>query len=156
MRIAARERTMGQAETMNPKVKEVLIGYFAAALVMLGLDAIWLALTADRLYRPLIGQIMLDGFRVAPAVAFYALYLCAIVIFAISPALAQRRWTMAMIYGALFGFFSYGTYDLTNQATLKIWSTTITLADMAWGAFLTAASATAGYLAAFRWAKFKA
>jgi uncharacterized membrane protein len=141
---------------MKTNAKANLIAYFVAAIVMLGLDAIWLNLTAARLYRPLIGDIMLDGFRVAPAIAFYALYLCAIVIFAIRPALATGRWTMALIYGALFGFFAYGTYDLTNQATLKIWSTTITLADMAWGSVLTAASATAGCLAAFRWAKFKA
>ena len=133
---------------MNAGVKANLTGYAAAALVMLGLDAIWLTLTADRLYRPLTGDMMLDGFRAAPAIAFYALYVCAIVIFAIRPALKTGRWTTALVNGALFGLFAYATYDLTNQATLKIWSTTITVADMAWGCVLTAVSATSGYLAA--------
>ncbi|WP_371418320.1 DUF2177 family protein [Methylocapsa sp. S129] len=137
-------------------MKANLIGYVAAALVMLGLDAVWLTLTANSLYRPRIGDMMLDGFRLTPAIAFYALYLCGIVVFAIRPAFASGRWTTALVSGALFGLFAYGTYDLTNQATLKIWSTTITVADMAWGAFLTAVSAAAGYLAASRLTKFKA
>jgi uncharacterized membrane protein len=124
------------------------IGYLAAALVMLCLDALWLSLTANILYLPLIGDLMLDGFRPAPAIAFYFLYLCAIVIFAIRPAFSTRRWTTAMGYGALFGLFAYGTYDLTNQATLKSWPTALSLADMTWGCVLTAISATAGYLTA--------
>ena len=135
---------------MRAAIKLYVIGYVAAGVAMLGLDSVWLTLTANRLYRPLIGDIMLDGFRLAPAIAFYALHLAGIVIFAIRPALFARRWTTALIFGALFGFFAYGTYDLTNQATLKIWSTAITIADMAWGSVLTAIAAAAGYLAATR------
>lgn len=135
---------------MSADMKAYASSYVAAALLMLGLDSIWLMLTANNLYRPLIGDLMLDDFRPAPAIAFYALYIGGIVVFAIRPALASGRWTTALASGALFGLFAYGTYDLTNQATLKIWSTTITVADMAWGSVLTAASATAGYLAARR------
>jgi uncharacterized membrane protein len=134
-------------------MKANVIAYAVAAVVMLGLDAVWLTLTADRLYRPLIGDLMLDGFRLFPAMSFYALYLCGVVIFAIRPALATGRWSTAFVQGALFGLFAYATYDLTNQATLKIWSTTITLADMAWGCVLTSLCATAGYFAASRWVK---
>ncbi len=125
-----------------------VIGYVAAALAMLSLDALWLTLTANTLYRPLVGDLMLDGYRASPAIAFYLLYLCAIVIFAIRPAFSTKRWTTALGYGALFGLFAYGTYDLTNQATLKVWPTVLSLADMAWGCVLTGVSATAGYLAA--------
>jgi uncharacterized membrane protein len=126
------------------------IAYAAAALAMLGLDSIWLTVTANRLYRPILGDLMLDGFRLAPAFAFYALYLVGVLVFAIRPAFASRRWTTALLNGALFGLFAYGTYDLTNQATLKVWSSTITLADMAWGATLTAIAASFGYGAAQR------
>jgi uncharacterized membrane protein len=132
-------------------VKTYLVAYAAAAVVMLALDTIWLTLTANTLYRPLIGDLMIDGFRLAPAIAFYALYVCGNVVFAVRPALVAGRWTTALVLGALFGFFAYGTYDLTNQATLKIWSTTITLADMAWGSALTSLSAIAAYGAASRW-----
>jgi uncharacterized membrane protein len=135
---------------MSANAKQYLVGYAAAALFMLGLDAIWLTFTANALYRPLIGDLMLDGFRPAPAIVFYVLYIGGIVVFAVRPGLAAGRWTTALLSGALFGLFAYGTYDLTNQATLKIWSTTITLADMAWGSFLSALSGAAGYLAASR------
>jgi uncharacterized membrane protein len=141
---------------MNARTKAYPIAYAAAALVMLGLDSIWLTLTANSLYRPLIGELMLDGFRPAPAIAFYTLYLAGIVVFAIRPAFATGQWRTALVSGALFGLFAYGTYDLTNQATLKIWSTTITLADMAWGSLLTAVAASAGYLAASRLTKLDA
>jgi uncharacterized membrane protein len=135
---------------MSEDPKAYAIAYVAAAFVMLGLDSIWLTLTANSLYRPLIGDLMLDGFRPAPAVAFYGLYLVGIVVFAIRPAFISGRWATALGWGAMFGFFAYGTYDLTNQATLKIWSTVITTADMAWGSALTALSAAAGYWAASR------
>jgi uncharacterized membrane protein len=134
-------------------LKTYLIGYVAAAVAMLGLDAIWLTLTANRLYRPILGDLMADTFRPAPAIAFYALYLCGVMIFAVRPGLAARNWKAALINGALFGFFAYATYDLTNQATLKSWSIAITLADMAWGTILTAIAASIGYAAAFRVAK---
>ena len=133
-------------------MKPYLIAYGAAALAMLCLDAVWLTLTANTLYRPLLGDIMLPGFRPAPAIMFYALYVAGVVIFAVNPGLAAGRWTSALMYGALLGFFCYATYDLTNQATLKNWSTIVTLVDMSWGTFLTACAGTAGYLAASTWA----
>ncbi len=131
-------------------MKANLIAYIGAALATLGLDAIWLGTMANRLYRPIIGDMMLDGFRPVPALAFYLLYVLGLVIFAIQPAFATGRWTTALSSGALFGFFAYATYDLTNQATLKNWATTLTLADMAWGTLLSALAASAGYWAATR------
>jgi uncharacterized membrane protein len=131
-------------------MKATLIGYVAAAVVMLWLDATWLTMSANVIYRPVLGDTALDNFRPGPAVAFYLLYVCAIVIFAVQPALASGRWTTALVQGALFGFFAYATYDLTNHATLKAWSVQITLPDMAWGTALTAISASAGYFAASR------
>jgi uncharacterized membrane protein len=129
-------------------MRAYLIAYGAAALTMLGLDAIWLTLAANALYRPLLGDIMLPGFRPAPAIVFYILYVIGTGVFAINPALATGRWTNALIYGAMLGFFCYATYDLTNQATLKTWSSVVTIVDMTWGTVLTACAATAGYLAA--------
>ncbi len=129
-------------------MKADLVSYGAAALAMLCLDAVWLTLAANALYRPLLGDMMAPGFRPAPAVLFYAIYVAGIVIFAVSPALSSGRWATAATYGALLGFFCYATYDLTNQATLRNWSTIVTIVDMTWGTFLTACAATAGYFAA--------
>ena len=58
----------------------------------------------------------------------------------------------AAINGAVLGFVAYATYDLTNQATLKVWSLHLTLIDLAWGTTLTSVSALGGYFSA-RWAE---
>jgi uncharacterized membrane protein len=129
-------------------MKIQVLSYVATAVIMLGIDVVWLGTMGNLLYRPILGDMLLEKFRVAPAIAFYLIYVAGIVIFAVSPAFASGRWTTALIQGALFGFFAYATYDLTNQATLKTWSIVITLADMAWGTFLTGVSATLGYLIA--------
>jgi uncharacterized membrane protein len=86
---------------------------------------------------------MLERFALAPAVAFYLIYIAGVVVFAVSPALQSGRWTTALGYGALLGLMAYATYDLTNQATLKDWSWTVTIADLCWGTFVTAVSAAA-------------
>ena len=124
-------------------LRQFAIAYAASAVVFLVLDAIWLTVMADRLYRPAIGHLMLERFAIGPAVAFYAIYLAGVVVFAVSPALASGRWLTALGLGALLGLMAYATYDLTNQATLKDWSWTVTIADLCWGAFVTAVSAAA-------------
>jgi uncharacterized membrane protein len=123
-----------------------IVSYLICALVFLGGDAVWLSSAGNRLYRPILGDIMLDQFSLAPAVVFYFLYVLGIVIFAIAPAFVTEKWTTALFDGALFGLFAYATYDLSNHATLRNWSLTLTLVDMSWGIFLTAASAAIAYV----------
>ncbi|KQZ63653.1 hypothetical protein ASD67_03570 [Sphingopyxis sp. Root1497] len=118
-------------------------GYGFTALIFGILDALWLTKVGPKLYRPEIGELLMDGWRPVPALIFYALYMLGIQIFAVQPALAAGKWQVAATYGALFGFFCYMTYDLTNHATMKIWSTKITLADIAWGTCATGLSAGA-------------
>lgn len=124
------------------------IAYVATGVVFLAIDAIWLTLAAQRLYRPLMGDMLLESFRLVPAMLFYLVYIAGIVVFAVAPALASERWTTAALYGAVLGFFAYATYDLTNQATLRNWPVAVTVADLCWGTFLTASAATAGFLVA--------
>ena len=76
-----------------------------------------------------------------------------IMLLAVRPALVDSDWRTAAINGALFGFFAYATYDLTNLATLKVWSLKVSLIDMAWGTVLTGVTATAGAWAALRLAE---
>jgi uncharacterized membrane protein len=124
-------------------IRHFAIAYAATAVVFLVLDAIWLTVMADRLYRPAMGAIMLERFSLAPAAIFYLLYIAGVIVFAVSPAMATGRWTTALGYGAMLGLMAYATYDLTNQATLKDWSWTVTIADLCWGTFVTAVSAGA-------------
>ena len=51
----------------------------------------------------------------------------------------------------MFGFFTYMTYDLTNQATLRNWTTQLTLIDAGWGTVLGAIAAAAGYWVTSNW-----
>ena len=124
------------------------IAYIATGLVFLAIDAIWLTVAAQRLYRPLMGEMLLENFRVVPAILFYVIYIGGIVVFAVAPAFTTDRWTTATLYGALLGLLAYATYDLTNQATLRNWPVIVTIIDLSWGTFLTALAATIGFLIA--------
>lgn len=126
------------------------VTYLAALVIFLGVDALWLGNVAPRLYRPILGDILLAKFSMAPALVFYAIYPAGLVIFAINPALRGGGLPTALMLGALFGFFTYATYDLTNQATLRNWSTLITVVDIAWGSFLGAVTAGGAWWVAQR------
>ncbi len=125
-----------------------IIGYGVAVAAFVAGDMAWLTLTGPRIYRPVIGALLADKPDVRPAIAFYLLYGIGICAFAVAPALKAGRPLAALGWGALFGLVGYGVYDLTNQATLRIWSTRLSLIDMAWGAVITGLAALAGCLAA--------
>jgi len=127
-----------------------LAAYLVALLTMAGLDYVWLTNTSASLYRHDLGALLADDPKMGVAVIFYLLYAAGIVIFAVRPALTAADWRMAALYGALFGLFAYATYDLTNFATLKVWTLRVTVLDIGWGAVVTAAAASAGALAALR------
>lgn len=127
-------------------MKTWFVAFAFTGLFMLALDAVWLSTMASRFYRPLIGELLAADFRLAPALIFYVLYVSGIVFFAVRPGLASNSAITALVHGALLGLLAYGTYDLTNQATLKVWPSIVTIVDLAWGMFLTAGAATAGYL----------
>ncbi|MDO9586852.1 MAG: DUF2177 family protein [Brevundimonas sp.] len=121
-----------------------LVAYVLTLIVFAVIDTVWLGAMGDRLYRPLIGSMLAENFRLVPAIAFYALYAAGLTLFAVLPGLADGGWKKALLWGGLFGLFAYGTYDLTNLATLKTWSLKLSLIDMAWGVCVSAAaSATA-------------
>lgn len=125
-----------------------LVAYGAAALLFLAVDAAWIGLFAAKLYKSSIGEIMTGQIRIVPAVLFYAMYMAAIVILAVRPALVSGSWKEAAALGAVLGLAAYGTYALTDQTILKVWDTKLSVADMAWGAFASGLAATAGFFAA--------
>jgi uncharacterized membrane protein len=126
-------------------MKTHVLSYFVTLGVMVALDFVWLGRMGDVLYRPVMGDMALPGFRIAPGIAFYLLFVAGVVYFAVAPALAGGGVRDAALNGAVFGFCAYATYDLTNQATLKNWSTLLSAIDIGWGTILTAASATTAY-----------
>lgn len=126
-------------------MKRFVLACAGAIAGMLPLDAVWLSTMAERLYRPQLGDLLATEFNAGPALAFYAVYIFGIVHFAVLPALARGNWRKALLDGALLGFVAYGTYDLTNQATLRHWPVLVTMLDLMWGSFLTAVAAVSGY-----------
>jgi uncharacterized membrane protein len=128
-----------------------LAAYLSAGVVFAAIDAAWITVMGPRLYRPVLQPILADKVAMSPAVVFYLMYIAGIVAIAVAPALKDGPWTKAALTGAMLGLVAYGTYDLTNQATLKLWATKLTLADMAYGALATALAATVAYQAG-RWA----
>jgi uncharacterized membrane protein len=122
---------------------------YVACLILFGVvDGFWISTMANRLYRPMLGDILLANLRLAPALAFYFLFPVGLLVFAVGPSLRTESWTTAVCYGLIFGAFTYGTYDLTNYATLRNWTLQITIIDISYGAIVAAGASFAGYWAA--------
>lgn len=120
--------------------------YLPTLVVFLVLDALWLGVVARGFYREQFGDLMRPDIRWGAALAFYLLFIVAVLVFVVQPALAAGSLARAVGLGAFFGLVAYATYDLTNLAVLRGFSTTVALVDMAWGAVLTAGTSGAGYL----------
>ncbi len=129
------------------KLTKFLASYAAVLGVMLVLDLLWLGVVAKPLYQQAIGHLMAEKPNVWVAAVFYVLYALGLTIFAVWPHAGTPGWRTALMMGALFGFFAYATYDLTNLATLKAWPVSIALIDMAWGTVVSGTCAVAGKLA---------
>lgn len=125
---------------------QLIIAYISTALVFFAIDFVWLSKMTGLFYRARMGDMLLAQPNFAVAGAFYLIYVAGIVYLAVLPALTSGNWSTALISGAVLGLVAYGTYDMTNLATLKNWSLSLSIVDIAWGTFLTAVSATAGYL----------
>ena len=120
--------------------------YAATVGVMVLLDLLWLGIIAKPIYQQGIGHLMAEQPRLGVAVAFYLMFALAIVTFAVAPNEGRAGIGRTALTGALFGFFAYATYDLTNLATLKNWPVALSFMDIAWGSFVSAASALSGKL----------
>lgn len=118
--------------------------YAATLVVMLAIDALWLGVIARPIYEAGIGHLMAERPNLAAAALFYLLYALGLVLFAVAPRGMGAGWSATLLSGALFGFFAYATYDLTNLATLKNWPIGLAAIDMAWGTLVSAIAAGAG------------
>ena len=125
-----------------------LWAYAGAGIIFLVADFIWIGWVARGFYREHLGELMLERPNMAPAIAFYALFIAAIVFFAIMPGMREESWKVALLNGALLGGIAYATYDLTNLATLKNWPAIVSMVDLTWGAVVTALAATVGFAVA--------
>jgi uncharacterized membrane protein len=123
--------------------------YLISVVVFFAIDMVWLGVIARNFYQTQLAH-LLGPVNWTAAIIFYLLFLVGLMIFVTVPALERQSLTYALLFGALFGFFTYATYDLTNLATLKDWPLKVVLVDIVWGAVLSASVASLTYLAASR------
>lgn len=126
-------------------IKILFISYLLTFIVFLMIDMLWLGVIAKNIYRKYLGNLLADRVNWTAAFIFYFIYVVGISIFAIYPSVNEGSVYNAILMGALFGFFTYATYDLTNLATLKGWPLPIVIIDIIWGSVLSAAVSISGF-----------
>lgn len=123
-------------------MKAFFIAYFAAVLAFMIIDGLWLGVVAKSFYASHLGDLLRKNFLVLPAVAFYLVYTAGLVFLAVRPNQSDINLVSVALYGAVVGFLAYGTYDMTNLATLKDWPVVVSVVDVVWGTVLSASVAT--------------
>jgi uncharacterized membrane protein len=126
-------------------IKNVIISYFLTLVVFLVVDMFWLGVVSKNLYRKYLGGFISEKVNWTAAIVFYLIFVVGISIFAIYPAVNKGSALNAILMGALFGLFTYATYDLTNLATMTNWPLNIVIIDILWGSFLSAIVSFSGY-----------
>lgn len=120
------------------------------AIFFFAIDILWLGFIAKGFYSKYLGHLFRDRVNWSAAFIFYAIFILGIIIFAVQPGVEKTSLTRSTVLGALYGLFTYATYDLTNLATLKGWPVQIVVVDIAWGIVLCGLVAAVGFLAATR------
>jgi uncharacterized membrane protein len=126
-------------------VSRYVVLYLTTLIVFIPIDFLFLGLVAKGFFTSQVGD-MLGEIRPAPAILFYLLYVAGMLIFVSGQAAAT--WQSTLLYGALFGFFCYATFELTSLSLLKHWTWAVVIVDMSWGSFVTAVSSTLGLMIA--------
>ena len=124
--------------------------YIIALPVFFIIDMIWLGLIAKNFIREQIGFLMKTNLNWFAAIIFYLLFIAGLVVFVLSPSFEKKDWLNALYLGALFGLFTYSTYDLTNLATIKDWPLLVTIVDIIWGTVLSALVSLISYFVAIK------
>ncbi len=126
---------------------QALLLYAVTAVVFLGLDSLGIRFLIRPVFETHVGQLLASPLRLGPAAVFYLFYVAGLLIFVSWPALKAGAPMQALLFGALLGAMCYGTYEMTNYATLEAWSWQQVVVDGLWGTFLTGFAAWAGVAA---------
>ncbi|MGL5977913.1 MAG: DUF2177 family protein [Erysipelotrichaceae bacterium] len=119
--------------------------YGIAFVVFFIIDILWLAVFAKGFYQKQLGFLMRANVAWFAAIAFYLIYIFALVALILIPAVQQEQGYQWIWRAALFGFVCYATYDLTNLATIKDWPILVTVVDLVWGTLVSVLVGVATY-----------
>ena len=123
-----------------------LPAYLATIIFMFIVDLIWLSQIAQPLYQGGIGHLMAATPKLGYAALFYLVFVLGLMWFAVRPNAQLKSLKPTFVAGALFGFFVYASYDLTNLALLKDWPLKLSIIDITWGTLLSGTCATVAKL----------
>ena len=126
--------------------------YAACTAAFFALDLTWLGFVARGFYRNQMGHLLADETKWGAAIAFYLIYVAAIIVLCVIPAVEKQSAVRAMVLGGVFGLAAYAAFDLTSLALLKGFPGAVVPVDLAWGVVLTGSVSVAGYYAAL-WLK---
>ena len=129
-------------------MKLLISATLISALIFLIIDVIWLSFSVKSFYRPNIGHLLLETPVMWAAILFYLVYVIGLAVVIIEPSLDYQNTQKFLIKAFMFGLVAYGTYNLTNMATIKGWSPNVVFVDMIWGGSLTTFSSYFGILLA--------
>jgi|RhiMethySRZTD1v2_1073278.scaffolds.fasta_scaffold483168_2 uncharacterized membrane protein len=129
-------------------MNRLIVAYVATLVCFCAIDFLWLAFVVRDWYSAEIGGLLRDRPNWPVVVVFYLLYILGVVYLCVRPALNRAPWHQPLLAGALFGLCAYGTYDLTNLATLRGWTMPVAVVDMVWGAVASGAAALFGTMVA--------
>lgn len=127
-------------------MKKILILFSVAMATFLIIDLLWLGVVAQAFYQEHLGHLLAPNFKVVPAVIFYIGFVLGLVFLVLKPGIERKSYVQTLLLAALYGFATYGAYDLTNYATMIDFPIIIVIVDLIWGTVLTITTATVTYL----------
>jgi uncharacterized membrane protein len=130
------------------EIGKIFILYIATFGVFFFIDLIWLVLMNSRFYKKELSGLIAEKVKWFPAILFYLLFIVAVLVLVVLPAIDNGSWVTTLLYGGLLGMVCYGTYDFTNLASIRNWPLKVTIVDILWGTVLSATVATISFFIA--------
>lgn len=119
--------------------------YAATAAVFFAIDLVWLGVVASSFYDRHLGHLLASEVRWGAALLFYALFIAALLVFAVLPGLEAGSLGRTLLLGGFFGLVAYATFDLTSLALFEDFPVVVAVVDMIWGTVLSAVVCAAGF-----------
>lgn len=123
-----------------------IVVFLVTFIMFMIIDLVWLGIFAKKLYRKHLGYLMAEKHNMLVTVVFYIVFVIGLLFFVIYPSISKQSIIYSIFAGYFFGLITYGTYGLTNFATIKKWPIKITIIDLTWGSSLCSLTSLISFL----------